>query len=116
MDSEQGNHSRLRKFPELNSGNVEGIWMGDGACLPWVLLGTCGCYWLLVSNWNGEVVLPFLLLRGLVLSALTCLWMGAEGGLTGHVPLWNIVFEDFHAEGPVQPPKTASQGGFSCPP
>lgn len=90
---------QAQEVPEVKQWESGEHWVGNGACLPWVLLGTCECCWLLVSNWNGGVIPSLLLLRGLVLSALACLLVGTEEGLAGHVPLWNIMFEDLHAGG-----------------
>lgn len=74
----------------------------------WVLLAPC---LQLGFGWKEGSSSTLLLLGGLAL----CLWMGAEEGIAGNVPLQNIVFEDLHAGGQVQSPVTACQGAFSSP-
>lgn len=77
------------------------LWVLPAPCLQWGF------------RWKEGRSSTLLLHGSFALSARTCLQMQAEEGLTGNVPLQNIVFENLHAGGQVQPPVTACQKAFS---
>lgn len=110
-NSEQANHSRLRKL------EIEGGWRAPGWEMP------CCYSWASVGATSSLSPAGLQVERGLLppaaqgaLSVCACLWMEAEEGLAGKVPLLTTLFEDLHAGGQVQPPMMACQRACSCPP
>lgn len=91
-NSEQADHSRLRKFSGLE---IVRPWRASGWEIVHVCLAvTLGHLWVLLApclqlgfRWKEGCSSTLLLPGGLALSARICLWTTAEEGLTGNVPL-----------------------------